>query len=99
MNISCPAPEPEICAQEGTKCQGLEMVRHRTWLLSQLLSAAVTPSSTSSTSEPPTSASSPTSSAVRHFFLWPREGGVVTVTSRYSIFFLDQTANSNKQYI
>ena len=31
----------------------------------------------------PTSASSPTSSSVRHFFLRPREGGVVTATSRY----------------
>ena len=28
---------------------------------------------------------SPTSSSVRHFFLRPREGGVVTVTSRYLI--------------
>jgi len=41
-------------------------------------------------------ASSPTSSSVRHFFLRPREGGVVTVTSRYSI---KQRPNSNKQYI
>jgi hypothetical protein len=33
---------------------------------------------------------------VRHFFLWPREGEVVTVTSRYSI---KQHTNSNKHYI
>jgi len=43
------------------------------------------PSSTSSTFKPPTCATSATSSSVRHFFLRPREGGVVTATSRYSI--------------
>jgi len=32
--------------------------------------------------------SSPTSSAVRHFFLRPRSGGVVTVTSCYTITLL-----------
>ena len=50
------------------------------------------PSFTSSTFKPPTCTTSPTSSSVRHSFLRPRppwdddrEGGVVTVTSRYII--------------
>jgi hypothetical protein len=54
------------------------------------------PSSTSSNFKPPTCTTSPTSSSVRHFFLRPREGGVVTVTSRYLI---TQRTNSNKRYI
>jgi len=54
------------------------------------------PSSTSFNFKPPTCTTSPASSSVRHFSLRPREGGVVTVTSRYLI---TQRTNSNKRYI